>query len=218
MVMQLSVRGANEIIDHEAICQRRYLDSVGVATIGIGHTKSAGGVNPDAITRQLSVEECLRIFEEDIEKFERRVRKAFDGTDLEQHEFDAAVSFDFNTGGIHKASWVTAFKAGNVEDAKRRFMMWKKPPEIIPRRKKERDLFFGGKYTADDRALVIPNTTSRGKPDWSSAREVDISTELRTIFGPGESKTIDRPTPNPGTAVQHDWFGILLNVIRSIFS
>ena len=33
-------------------------------------------------------------------------------------------------------------------------MQWRKPPEIIPRRKHERDLYDHGTWTGDGRAMV----------------------------------------------------------------
>jgi hypothetical protein len=73
----------------------------------------------------------MDIFARDIAKFETRVRKAFT-RELSQAQFDAAVSFDFNTGGIHRASWVDHFNAGRDAQAKKAFMNWSKPREIIP--------------------------------------------------------------------------------------
>ena len=51
----LSLDGLLEIVSHEAIVTSRYRDVVGVWTIGIGHTKHAGGVDPEKITRTLTV-------------------------------------------------------------------------------------------------------------------------------------------------------------------
>ena len=143
-----SRRGLAEIASHEAMVLSPYFDSVGVRTIGIGHTKSAGAPDPAKVKGELTVDEVMDIFMRDIAKFEARVRKAF-GRELPQHQFDAAVSFDFNTGAIHRATWVKEFNQGNTDKAWGSFMNWRKPSAIIPRREKERALFFKGEYSSN---------------------------------------------------------------------
>ena len=97
--------GLMEIMSHEAIVTAPYYDSVSVLTIFIGHTASAGSPNPGSYTKgvQRPVQEAIDVFRTDIAKYEDRVRRAFTRT-LTQKQFDAAVSFDFNTGAIFKAS------------------------------------------------------------------------------------------------------------------
>lgn len=170
--MKTSQRGMAEIAAHEGIVLSKYKDSVGVWTIGIGHTKSAGAPDPVSIKGDLSVQNVMEIFARDIEKFERRVLKAFTRR-LSQSQFDAAVSFDFNTGGIHRATWVKLFNSGNDQSAKLAFMKWRKPREIIPRRQAECDLFFNGQYSGDGTANVYSATT-KGKVLWSSGRKVRL--------------------------------------------
>lgn len=166
-----SESGLIEIASHEGIVTSRYKDSVGVWTIGVGHTDAAGGVNPANVTRELSIPEVMQIFREDIPKYEARVRKAFKKP-LTREQFDAAVSFDFNTGGIHKASWVDKFNAGDVSGARKAFMNWSKPKEIIPRRRKERDLFFNGVYSSNGMANVYP--AMNGRVQWSKGKRVNV--------------------------------------------
>lgn len=141
--MKVSARGREFIADHEGVRTKAYRDSVGVWTIGIGHTASAGPPTPRA-GMVISRAEVMEIFARDLGKFEARVTKALGN--VPQHVFDGAVSFDFNTGGIHRASWVKHYKAGNMSAAASAFMQWRKPPEIIGRRRDERDLIFSGDY------------------------------------------------------------------------
>lgn len=170
--MKTSQRGLAEIAAHEGIVLSKYKDSVGVWTIGIGHTKSAGAPDPMTIKSDLPLKDVMEIFARDIAKYEKRVTKAFKRK-LTQSQFDAAVSFDFNTGGIHRASWVKLFNSGNDQSARRAFMKWRKPREIIPRRQAECDLFFDGQYSGDGTANVY-SATSKGKVLWSSGRKVRL--------------------------------------------
>jgi lysozyme len=209
-----STDGLCEIASHEGIVTSRYKDSVGVWTIGIGHTKAAGGVDPAKVTRELSIPEVMQIFREDLPKYEARVRKAFKRP-LNQHQFDAAVSFDFNTGGIHRASWVDRFNAGDIAGARKAFMNWSKPKEIIPRRRKERDLFFNGTYSGGGVANVYPAVS--GRVQWSKGRRVNVKSLLdenppqkpaeppKRPGGPVPPKTPETPPPSKSGGNSGKW-------------
>jgi lysozyme len=69
-----------------------------------------------------------------------------------QHEFDAGVSFDFNTGAIHRATWVKNWraKAGNVRAG---LLAWNKGggrvlPGLTRRREEEYRLLVNRDYGA----------------------------------------------------------------------
>ena len=113
-MMKVSPKGVLEIAEHEGIVIGPYLDSVGVWTYGVGHTAAAGGPDPAKMTKvdtrswsrekvNEEVLKALRLFDVDLDKYEARVNKAI-SRPLKQHQFDALVSFDFNTGGIHRAN------------------------------------------------------------------------------------------------------------------
>lgn len=152
--MKTSDKGVAFIAAHEGVVTKAYRDSVGVWTIGVGHSAAAGPPKPVAgmtITRQ----QALDIFTRDLAKFETRVSKAL--PNVPQHAFDAGASFDFNTGAIHKASWVPAYLAGKLDDARARFLSWNKPAVIKGRRRDEARLLFDGVYgPAIDVALPPP--------------------------------------------------------------
>lgn len=189
--MKTSERGLAEIASHEGIVMSKYKDSVGVWTIGIGHTKNAGVPDPEKLIDALSLDKIMQIFASDIKKFETRVLSAFTRT-LTQAQFDAAVSFDFNTGGIHRASWVKQFNKGQDQAARHSFMKWRKPREIIPRRQAECDLFFDGRYSGNGKVNVY-RATSKGRVMWSSGKQVQLP---NFTF-----KNDDKPSavPNPHT-------------------
>ncbi len=170
--MKTSLKGLMEIAAHEGIVLSPYKDAVGVWTVGIGHTAGAGKPDPARDRREYSIEEVMDIFARDIAKFEARVNRAFD-VPLRQHEFDAAVSFDYNTGGIHKASWVRSVNQGNRIAARNQIMNWSKPRAIIPRRRKERNLFFDARYSHGGFVNTYPATKS-GQVLWSQGRRVDL--------------------------------------------
>lgn len=200
--MNLSERGAVEIVSHEAIVLSPYFDSVGVLTIFVGHTAAAGEPLPSRMWNQTyTAADALKVFRKDVERFEAQVRLAFTRP-LTQAQFDAAVSFHFNTGAIKKASWVRKFNEGDIAGARKSFMDWRKPAEIIPRRQKERDLFFDGKYSGDGLVSIYPADKS-GRVQWSQGKRVDLLSMLaqkpQEAPKPSAAPTAP-PKPVPATA------------------
>lgn len=151
MTSQTSPRGAFALACHEGIVPAPYLDSVGVWTWGIGHTKAAGAPDPAIMPRGLprdidaAMSDCIAAFRRDLHRYEAAVAAALK-VPVVQHEFDALVSFHYNTGAIAKASLTAALNRGDRQSAADGFLNWIKPPEVIGRRRKERDLFRSGTY------------------------------------------------------------------------
>ena len=168
----VSKQGLMEIVQHEAMVLTRYRDSVGVWTIGVGHTKEAGPPDPKTVTDALEIKQVLALFRKDLKRYEREVNKAIT-VSLAQHEFDALVSFHFNTGGIEKAALTESINAGDKAKAAEQFMNWSKPPEIIGRRKKEQTLFAHGTYSSTGKAKVYP-ADAAGKVNFGKHESVDI--------------------------------------------
>ncbi len=165
--MTLSPQGMIEIAEHEGIVPAPYRDSVGVWTWGIGHTAAAGGPDPASMPRAMpqdveaAVLAAIDQFAIDVKGYVVRVNAAIT-VPLAQHQFDALVSFDFNTGGIHRAKLTAAINAGEP-DAARHFMGWLRPPEIRKRRTAEMGLFRTGDYAANGEAVPIWRTDGRGR-------------------------------------------------------
>jgi lysozyme len=135
--MKTSHEGRKALHEREGCCLTAYKDSVGVWTIGYGHTSSAGAphVHQGLKITQAEAEE---IFARDLKEFEDAVDAALTIEPL-QHQFDAYVSFAYNVGGsgMAKSHSVALFNQGDVDGAAKALMNWSKPPEIIPRRRGE---------------------------------------------------------------------------------
>jgi lysozyme len=187
MTRRTSHNGLMEIIAHEAIVLSPYRDVKDIWTIGVGHTKMAGGIDPAKFKGQLTLAGALHVFRTDLAKYERRVAKAFTRP-LSQHEFDAAVSFDFNTGAIDRATWVETFNAGNRELAIQQIMNWQKPPQIIPRRQKEQALFATGHYSASGTATVYP-ASKTGAVLWNAGNRLNLA----ELLGAGQAVQRNEP-------------------------
>lgn len=189
--MKTTDRGLLALIRHEGVVPGPYLDVKDVWTFGIGHTAAAGPPDPARMPRGMpgdfdaGIRESFRLFRTDLAAYEAEVLRAVK-VPLEPHEFDALVSFHYNTGGIAKAALTKALNAGNRAAAAAAFMGWLRPAAIRSRREAERDLFARGIY---------PTGTI---PVWSVDRNgrVDFSRPIRRI-SEAEALALLRPTGTP---------------------
>lgn len=142
--MKTSDAGLHLIIEREGNKTHAYLDSVGVWTIGVGHTGPE--VHSGLVWTDAQVMDALR---KDIERFEKAVNDAVT-IELDQYQFDALVSFAFNVGdGAFKASTlVQKLNAGDLDGAAAQFDRWHIPAEITSRRNGEREQFRGAALLA----------------------------------------------------------------------
>lgn len=177
-LMSTSLEGMIEIASHEGICLTKYKDSVGVWTIAIGATRTE---IPDIARwpadKKLSIEECFELFKKSLVKYEKAVRRGLK-VDVPQHAFDALVSWCYNvgTGWVKKATVIKLINKGVPVSDKRIYnalMMYKKPPEIIGRRKKEAILLTTGKYSNNGKVLVFP-VSRRFSPIYSRGYRVNV--------------------------------------------
>ena len=176
---QITVKVAQEIVEHEAIVREMYLDVKGIPTWGVGVTSRSGHRVERYKDKPQTLERCIEIFVWLLRtEYVPDVEAEFEGHRLTEAQFAAALSFHWNTGAIGQASWCDAWKAGDVADARRRFMLYNKPSSIIERREKECSLFFDGVWTQDGLASVIPVRKPSYKPDWGRTQQVDIRAEL----------------------------------------
>jgi lysozyme len=133
------------LAENEGCVLPPYQDSVGVWTIGIGHTAAAGAPDP-ATSPPLTLEDALALFEDDVVAYEDDVNDVLTYDDATQYQFDAAVSFHYNTGAIATANWVEAWNRGALDEAAAEMMNWCNPDELYARRKREQALFATGDY------------------------------------------------------------------------
>ena len=157
--MKTSPQGVAFIAAREGVVTRAYRDAAGVWTIGVGHTAAAGPPKP-ARDMTITRAEAFAILTRDLPKYERRVAAAL--PDADQPLFDGAVSFDFNTGAIFRASWVKAARDGNHALARQRLMLWTKAggrtvAGLVRRRTAEARLIFDGDYGGAECAAASAN-------------------------------------------------------------
>lgn len=201
--MKVSDKGIAELLSHEALVTSPYKDSVGVWTIGVGHTAGAGKPNPQTMEKgvEVPVAELIDLFRRDLAKFEDGVNKAVT-VKLARHEFDALVSFHFNTGAIGRASFVKKLNAGDRLGAAAGMLEWKKPAEIIKRRTAEMKLFRDGKYSNDGKCTIYP-ANKFGAVQWGSGKRVSVASLIAPAPvptpAPAKPAPVLEPTRNDGT-------------------
>jgi lysozyme len=174
--MKMTDRGLLALTRHEGVVPAPYRDVKGIWTVGIGHTIYAGAPDPARMPRGMpadldaGIREAFRLFRVDLARFEADVLRAVK-VPLEPHEFDALVSFHYNTGGIAKAALTRHLNAGDRGAAAAAFLNWRRPAAIISRREAERDLFRDGRYPT---GLI---------PVWSVDRDgkLDLSRPIRRL-------------------------------------
>ena len=212
--MKTSIEGLAEIAGHEGIVLSPYKDSVGVWTIGVGHTAAAGPPDPEELDRskELSMRAVFELFAEDIKKYEKRVNDAVKAQ-MTQTQFDALVSFDYNTGGIHRAKLTEHLNAGNVVAAGRGFDGWQKPRSIIPRRNRERELFENGVYAHGGKATVYP-VKANNTPNFRKGKSVDV---MALLWPPEAGRQPDDPgVPQTASARPRGLVGVLVAIVAAI--
>lgn len=180
--MKLTKNIVMEVASHEGIIRQAYKDSVGVWTWSVGLTSQSGHLVERYIDNPATLERCLDVWIWAMQKYANEVEHAFDKP-LTEAQFAAALSFHWNTGAIKSATWVKDFNAGRVNDAYRNIMNWKKPPEIIPRREAERDLFFNGVWSNDGTMTEYTKVSPNYNPVWSSARKIKVDSILEDLLG-----------------------------------
>ena len=189
--MELTCKIALEVASHEAVIRQAYKDIVGVWTWSVGLTNACGHNVDRYIDNPQSLERCLEVYVWALRNYADAVRAEFRGHELSEAQFGGALSLHWNTGAIRSATWPDLWKAGKIEDARRSFLSWRKPPEIIPRREKEAALFFHGEWSNDGTMIEYCRLRADRTPDWSSAARRDVAEILQRLLG------TPAPTPAP---------------------
>jgi lysozyme len=189
--MQTSARGRADLKLHEGEVLKAYRCPAGVWTIGVGLTSASGvvKVTPGMV---ITAAESDRLLTEALRRnYEPRVAKAMPGA--KPHEFDGGVSFDFNTGAIHRASWVKAWRLQDWVMVEAGLERWtrgggKVLPGLIRRREAEFEMIRFGRYASDAKqapARAAPKA-ARITLQLSRAEMQDVWDAFRKLgFNPG---------------------------------
>lgn len=120
--MKTSPQGRALIEAFEGLALRAYPDAGGVWTVGYGHTSAAGAppVSPGmAISRPMADQ----ILSNDLAGCEETVARCINRP-LTQSQFDALVSFEFNTGSLRKSSIDDKINRGDLDGAMETLLLY----------------------------------------------------------------------------------------------
>lgn len=160
MEYTLSKKGIELIKEFECFKPEPYLCPAGFLTIGYGHKLSKAEIDFYKITKHVLLEEdAVDLLKKDLQISERAVNQLIQEM-LNQHEFDALVSFTFNAGkdALEKSTLRHLINNGQHEEAPRQFIRWvyatdpetsfkKKLEGLVTRRKREANVYALANYT-----------------------------------------------------------------------
>ena len=147
--MQISQKGLDLIKRFEGFRSKPYLCPAGVPTIGYGSTYYEDGVKVKLSDRAINEEWAETLLKKTVIHYERGV-DSMTQNNITQNQFDALVSFAYNTGLVNYKN-STLLKRVNANpndpDIEKQFMRWvraggKVIKGLIARRQEEARLYF----------------------------------------------------------------------------
>jgi len=145
--VKINTAGLDLIKRWEGLRLTAYQDSVGVWTIGYGHTAEAGPPAPKA-GMKITEQEATDLLARDLGQYERAVTKAISVAPT-SNQFAAMVSLCYNIGPANFATStvVKLVNAGNPRGAAEAFLRWNKAggkvlAGLTHRREDEKKLFL----------------------------------------------------------------------------
>lgn len=140
---KINTEGVRLIKYFESLRLESYEDSVGVWTIGWGHTNKEKIVEGIKITQ----DEADAYLQNDLKKFEDGVNQLVT-VPLNENQFSALVSFSFNLGlgNLKNSTLLKYLNEGDSFNASKEFVKWSKAGGkrlggLVKRRLSERNLF-----------------------------------------------------------------------------
>jgi lysozyme len=141
MAMTYSQDGLHLTEQFEGCKLAAYLDSVGVPTIGYGHTRNV------ALGMTCTQEQAEQWLQEDVQTSADAVNRLVT-VELTQQEFDALVDFTFNlgAGNLQHSTLLRLLNSGDYKSAAGEFQKWDKAggkvlAGLLRRRQAEEDMF-----------------------------------------------------------------------------
>jgi len=153
MTRRINAAGLSHIMQWEGCKLVAYRDVAGVLTVGFGHT-SAAGIPKVREGMRINDTEAAEILRRDLGKFEERVERLVK-VPLTDNQFAVLVSFDFNTGALHKSTLLKKLNAGDYEAVPAELMKWvnaggKKVKGLVNRRAAEAGLWAKGEFVSSN--------------------------------------------------------------------
>jgi lysozyme len=156
--MQMSEQGLELLKQWEGFESKVYKDSAGLPTIGVGHLitkseKTSGAIVINGLPVQyangLTDQQVLDLLGQDVQPAEQSVNNGVKVA-LDQNQFDALVSFTFNTGtaAFSSSTLLKVLNQGEYNQVPDQLRRWNKAggqvvPGLVNRRENEIKLWNG---------------------------------------------------------------------------
>lgn len=213
--MKISNKGLELIKRHEGVRMEAYRCPAGIWTIGYGHTHQVKrGDTIDANVAHEFLKNDVRHAQNAVEKYVT--------VNLDQHQFDALVSFIFNvgTGNFKKSTLLRMLNKGNYSGAENQFKRWNKarvkgtlkPLRGLTRRRNDEAELFGN-HELHDMAQAVETPSVKTK--------LTSKTNITAVGGGvavlvGQAETLDNIADNLKSIGKKG--GDLADKLGSIFS
>ena len=142
-MLRTSPAGIAKLEQREGCVLHAYRDSVGVWTIGVGHSSLAG--TPPLVHAGMTITQAqaTAILESDLAPREDFMNRLLMRA-ATQNQFDAMMSLMFNIGdgGFKGSDVLKLFNAGDIKGAAAAFMHWSHPAALANRRRDEAHQFL----------------------------------------------------------------------------
>ncbi len=165
MTRRINAAGLSLIKQWEGLKTTAYKDVAGILTIGYGHTSAAGAPK---VTPGMAIgdKEAERILQNDLAKFEARVERLVT-VPVNDNQFAVLVSFDFNTGALHKSTLLKKLNKGDYAAVPGELAKWvnaggRKVQGLVNRRAAEAGLWAKGAFVSSN---TVTATTKTDKTD-----------------------------------------------------
>lgn len=143
----MSENGIKFLTLEEGVKLYPYLDSAGVATIGIGSTRYEDGRSVKMTDKPITLAEAKALFKNTLKGYEAQVNKSIPRP-INQNQFDALVSLCYNIGKAGFSGSTVAKRVNKnpcdptIREAIERWRFAGGEPILLGRRKREANLYF----------------------------------------------------------------------------
>ena len=147
--MKLDDVGVDFLIQEEGMVLHPYLDSAGIATIGVGCTYYEDGTKVKMTDKPITRDRAIGLFKNTVVTFERTVTRVL-RVEVNQNQFNALVSLCYNIGGGAFVNSTLLKKINDkapLNEIETWFLVWNKvgsAPILLGRRKREFALYKTG--------------------------------------------------------------------------
>jgi len=187
----------------------------GELTIGYGHTSAAG--SPKVVPgMKITKAEAEKIFKADIKKYVDEVN-ALVTREVMQNQFDALVSFHYNTGALGKSTLLKKVNAGQFDQVPAEFMKWvnqngEPVPGLVNRRRAEVAVWRQLK-TSDVAAVSTPVDVPKPEKPITKSKIANASVGVGIAGGIEAANQFSTAVSSASAA--HDSVGILTVLLKS---